>query len=210
MFRDRFDAALQLGERLREFRGHNPLVLAIPRGGVPMGRVLADLLQGELDVVLVKKIPAPGQPECAIGAVDEAGRCHVTPAAERHFGKAYVETAAEAQRALLAERRERYSQVCSNVDPRGRSVIIVDDGSATGSTMEAALAVTRLRRPGLLVAALGVASPAVIRRLESTADRVVCVEISDDFFAVGQFFERFPQVSDEEVLALLVPSGQTE
>ncbi len=205
MFRDRIDAAFQLAERLREFRGSNPLVLAIPRGGVPMGRLLADQLEGELDVVLVKKISAPGHPEYAIGAVDETGHRYVTAGAESRFGRAYLEQAADAQRVLLAKRREQYARVTATVAPRGRTVIIVDDGSATGATMEAALALTRLHHPALLVAALGAASPEAVHRLRSIADRVECVETSEDFFAVGQFYEQFPQVSDDEVLALLAP-----
>ena len=96
------------------------------------------------------------------------------------------------------------------VDPTGRQVIIVDDGSATGATMEAALAVTRLRAPAMLVAALGAAPPDVVTRLQSLADRVVCIEVSADFFAVGQFYKAFPQVSDDEVLAMLRPPEEVQ
>lgn len=207
MFRDRVDAAEQLADRLQEFRGRNPLVLAIPRGGVPMGRVLADRLEGELDVVLVRKIPAPGHSEYAIGAVDEEGNLYVAAGVEDQFGHMYVRRAAREQQVLLARRRERYASVRPPVDPLGREVIIVDDGSATGSTMEAALTVTRLRRPSLLVAALGAASSDTARKLRTIADRIVCMEVSDRFFAVGQFFKEFPQVSDDQVLALLAPSS---
>lgn len=203
MFRDRLDAASQLSDRLWEFRGYDPLILAIPRGGVPMGKVLADQLQGDLDVVLVRKLPAPGRPEYAIGAIDEVGRRYVTQVAERSFSRAHVEKAATEQRALLEKRRDLYSRVRQPADPLGRYVIIVDDGSATGSTMEAALAVTRLREPSLLVAALGAAPPKAIGKLQSVADRVECIATRADFFAVGQFYEQFPQVSDDEVIALL-------
>ena len=205
MFRDRADAALQLAERLREFRGCHALILAIPRGGVPMGKVLADQLEGELDVVLVRKIPAPAHAEYAIGAIDEGGHRYLSPDAERSFGNVYVEKAAAGQQALLEKRRDLYSRVRKPADPLGRTVIIVDDGSATGSTMEAALMVTHLRQPSMLVAALGAAPPGVIEKLQSVADRVVCIEISAEFFAVSQFYEQFPQISDDEVMKLLKP-----
>ncbi|TFH86038.1 phosphoribosyltransferase [Billgrantia azerbaijanica] len=201
MFRDRLDAADRLARRLESFKGQNPLVLAIPRGGVPMGRRLADALAGELDVVLVHKIGAPGNPEYAIGAVSETGSVHLDPAAA-HFPSDAVEREIARQQEVLRARRERYTPVRPPIPPDDRVVIVVDDGSATGATMEAALE-TLQGRPSRLIAALGVASPSAASRLEALADEVVCLAIPEGFMAVGQFFADFGQVEDEEVIELL-------
>ncbi|SDN62326.1 Predicted phosphoribosyltransferase [Halomonas shengliensis] len=202
MFRNRHAAAERLAEALAHLKGEHPLVLAIPRGGVPMGRVIADTLQGELDVVLVRKIGAPGNPEYAIGAVSEDGSVHLEEAA-RGCREAWLAGEVERQRELIAERRRRYTPVRSPIDPAGRLVVVVDDGSATGATMAAALATLRQRGPARLVAALGVAPPDTVARLETLADEVVCGEVPERFGAVGQFFADFDQVGDDEVVALL-------
>ncbi|WP_111413689.1 phosphoribosyltransferase [Billgrantia lactosivorans] len=201
MFRDRLDAAEQLAHRLAHLRGSNPLVLAIPRGGVPMGRFLADALEGELDVVLVRKIRAPGSPEFAIGAISEDGTMKLDAVAAQ-FSQQAVEREAEQQRKLLAERRQRYSPIRPPIPPEGRVVVIVDDGSATGATMEAALK-TLQGRAARLIAALGVAPPSAVARLQAIADEVVCLDVPQRFMAVGQFYADFGQVEEEEVLELL-------
>ncbi|MCE9663108.1 phosphoribosyltransferase [Halomonas sp. M5N1S17] len=205
MFRDRLDAARQLAQRLEHLKGHNPLILAIPRGGVPMGRHLADALEGELDVVLVRKIRAPGSPEFAIGAVSEDGSMKLDDAAS-HFPPEAVEREVDRQRQLLKERRERYSPVRPPIPPEGRVVVVVDDGSATGATMEAALKTLR-GRPERLIAAMGVGAPSAVARLEAVADEVACLEIPRGFMAVGQFYADFGQVEEEEVVELLNPSS---
>ncbi|WP_282038640.1 phosphoribosyltransferase [Halomonas alimentaria] len=202
MFRNRLDAAHRLATRLGHLAGRHPLVLAIPRGGVPMGRIITDTLGGELDVVLVRKIGAPGNPEYAIGAVSEDGSVHLEEAA-RGCREAWLAGEVERQRELIAERRRRYTPVRSPIDPAGRIVVVVDDGSATGATMAAALATLRQRGPARLVAALGVAPPDTLARLETLADEVVCVEAPERFGSVGRFFADFDQVSDDEVVALL-------
>ncbi|MDR5901936.1 phosphoribosyltransferase [Halomonas icarae] len=202
MFQHRRDAAERLATRLSHLRGLHPLVLAIPRGGVPMGRVIADALQGELDVVLVRKIGAPGNPEYAIGAVSEDGSVHLEEEA-RHCQEAWLAGAIARQRELIEERRRRYTPVRNPIDPADRIVVVVDDGSATGATMAAALAILRQRHPTRLIAALGVAPPDTVARLETLADEVVCVAVPERFAAVGQFFTDFNQVSDDEVEALL-------
>ncbi len=204
MFEDRADAAHQLAERLAHLRGRDPLVLAIPRGAVPMGRIIADALEGELDVVLVRKLGAPGNPELAVGAVGEDGEVRVNPDARRlGIDEAYLEREAERQLETLRERRQRYSGVHAPIDPRGRIVVVVDDGAATGSTVLAALRVLRAKGPERLIAALGAAPPSTVRELETIADEVVCIEQPEPFFAVGQFFADFGQVDDEEVVELL-------
>ncbi|MDR5865449.1 phosphoribosyltransferase [Halomonas koreensis] len=202
MFRDRLDAAERLARRLEALHGQHPLVLAIPRGGVPMGRLLADELEGDLDVVLVRKIGAPGNPEYAIGAVGEEGQVQLEETA-RHAGEAALSREIETQRALIAERRRRYTPVRAPLDPRGRVVVVVDDGSATGATMAMALACLRPRGPARLIAAIGAAPPDTLARLEALADEVVCLTCSPTFAAVGQFFADFGQVDDDEVMRLL-------
>lgn len=203
-FRDREEAALRLTDRLADCRGRRPLVLAVPRGAVPMGRILADELDGELDVVLVHKLGAPGNPELAIGAVTEDGEVRIDPLArELGVDERYVEREAARQLEALRRRRHLYTPSRTPADPAGRVVIVVDDGVATGATLLAALDGLRQCGPAELIAAVAVAPPATLRRIETAADRVECLETPEPFFAVGQVFDHFPQVSDEEVLGVL-------
>jgi predicted phosphoribosyltransferase len=203
-FRNRDHAAELLVQELERYKGQNPLILAIPRGAVPMGKIIAHALGGELDVVLVRKLGAPGQPELAIGAVDETGYVYLTDHA-RMVGASedYIASEKEEQLKVLKKRRTQYTHVHPPIDPQDRIVIVVDDGIATGSTMIAALHALRARRPRKLIVATAVAPPSTIRRLEGAADEVVCLYSTEDFYAVGQFFEDFSAVSDEEVIELL-------
>ena len=204
MFRDRLDAASQLAQALATCRGRHPLVLAIPRGAVPMARLIAQRLEGDFDVVLVHKLGAPGQPELAIGAVDESGWTYVAPFAERLGADAdYLARQRAQQLAVLRERRLRYTPLRPPHAVAGRTVIVVDDGLATGATMIAALHSLRERQPARLICAVPVAPPETLVRVRALADEVVCLHSPADFRAVGQYYRDFAQVEDEEVLALL-------
>jgi len=208
MFQDRTDAAEQLARALQAYQGLHPLILAIPRGAVPIGRVVAERLGGELDVVLVRKLGAPGQPEFAVGAMDESGWCYITPyAANLGADIAYLHAEQRRQRHTLQERRARYTPIRAPIDPAGRLVIVVDDGLATGATMMAALHSVRHRRPARLVCAVPVASRDALAQIRPLVDDVVCLLAPPDFEAVGQYYRDFTQVEDATVEALLKDNG---
>jgi len=200
MFADRLDAARRLAARLSHLKGRHPLVVAIPRGAVPMADHIARVLDGELDVVLVRKLGAPGNPEYAIGAVDEAGQVQLNPDVAEGIDADYLREEISRQWAVLVARRQAYGPA---VDPTGRVVIVVDDGVATGSTFIAALRALRAQQPQRLIAAIGVAPPEALRRLSHHADEIVCLETPAWFGAVGEFYRDFPQVTDAEVMRLL-------
>lgn len=203
-FADRDQAALLLARALDRRGVARPLVLAIPRGAVPMGRLIADALDGELDVVLVRKLGAPFHAEFAVGAIDESGWTYVSEHAElAGADHAYLRQEAARQLELIRQRRRRYTSGRGAVPAAGRTVVVVDDGLATGSTMIAALHSARARRPGRLVCAVPVAAPDSLERVRALADEVVCLAAPAAFQAVGQFYERFPQVDDAEVIAAL-------
>lgn len=208
-FRNREDAARQLAARLKAWKGRHPLVLAIPRGAVPMGAIIAEALDGDLDVVLVHKLGAPGNPEFAIGAVDESGHVQVADhAAMTGVSQADIDAEAQAQLATLRKRRMQYTPVRPPLDPKDRVVIVVDDGVATGSTVMAALKAIRAKKPKRLILAIGVAPPDTLNRLRPLVDDLVCLHSQAEFWAVGQFFDDFRQVEDEEAVDILRRFGQ--
>jgi predicted phosphoribosyltransferase len=207
-YRDRGEAGLLLAQALRQWKGSRPLVLAIPRGAVPMGKAIADALDGELDVVLVRKLPAPGNPEFAIGAVAETGWFHVADyAASVGATPEYIEHAVAGERETMQRRRAQYTPVRPPLDPAGRVAIVVDDGLATGETMLAALHAVRARGPKRLICAVPVASAEAVEKVRPHADEVVCLQTPGFFYAVGQFYRDFRQVDDAEVIALLRAAG---
>lgn len=204
MFRDRNQAAHVLSAQLKAYRGKNPLVIGIPRSAVAMAKIIADELNGEFDLILVHKLRAPRQSEVAIGAVDAEGNTYMSDfAAAYEAGLDYVAAEKKNQLGVLAQRRAQYRQVHAPVDPRGRIVIVVDDGLATGASMTVALQSLRNRDPARLICAVPVAPRETLQKIVVLADQVVCLEVSDRFQAVGQFYNHFPQVEDDEVIRLL-------
>lgn len=203
-FTNRTQAAEDLVKQLEQYRGKNPLVLGIPRGAVLMAKIIADELKGDLDVALVHKIGAPENPEFAIGSVSEFGTIYCSQAVERYgIPSKYVDSAAEIEIAKLRERRKDYSPIHQPIDPKNRIVIIVDDGIATGSTMLAAVRAVRKQGAKRVVVATPVASLSAINSLESEVDELAILEAPENFYSISQFYDEFPQVSDEEVLSAL-------
>lgn len=206
MFRDREDAAQRLAKRLKRRAFRDPLVLAIPRGGVVTGAVLARELDADLDIVLSRKLRAPNQPELALGAISETGEVYLSPqvkeAAPDWLDEWLGEECAH-QRAEITRRQKLFRTVRPTAPIAGRSVIVTDDGIATGSTMIAALKVVRAQKPHELIVAVPVASPTRLEEVRHWCDEIVCLLTTEDFWAIGQFYENFEQVEDDQVVAML-------
>ena len=209
LFHDRDEAGWQLVERLRGSRVEKPLVLAIPRGGIEVGAAIARGLGAELDVVLSRKLRSPHQPELAIGAVTENGEVYLN-----HFASAMTDVGSsfiEAERRRQLDEIERRKTAIRSVRPRaeiaGRTVILTDDGIATGATMIAALKMVRAAGAREIIVAVPVGAPDRIDALRSLCDRIVCLHEPIDFWAVGQFYRHFEQVSDTRVVELLREYG---
>ncbi|MEV6330520.1 phosphoribosyltransferase family protein [Streptomyces sp. NPDC051909] len=204
-FTDRTDAGRQLAELLAGVVGEDPVVLGLPRGGVPVAAEVADALGAPLDVCLVRKLGVPYQPELAMGAIGEHGvrvvNDHVvqqTGASERDLAEAE-----RRERAVLAERSRRYRGAREPVDIRGRTAVVVDDGLATGATARAACQVVRARGAARIVLAVPVAPRGWAERVAGVADETYCVREPESFYAIGQFYGDFAQTPDEEVVAAL-------
>lgn len=210
VFRNRKEAATLLAQELRKPRGADSLlVLAIPRGAVLMGRVLADALGGELDVVLVHKIGAPGNPEYAVGAVSEFEDVYLTDAVDMYsIPQGYIDHQVKVQIEMMKARRKLFTPGRPPLDPRGRTAVIVDDGIATGSTMLVAAHCVRARGPSRLIVASPVASQSAVSLIRKEVDEVVVLDVPTPFMAVSQFYEEFAQVSDDEVKAVLKTVGE--
>ena len=215
MFHDREDGARKLVAALQEFKSRRPLILAIPRGGVVTGAVLAQELEGDLDVVLSRKLRAPDQPELAIGAISEDGQVHLNRRAVEALGVTdeYLDAEKQHQLSEIRRRKELFRSVRPEAAVSGRTVIVTDDGIATGSTMMAALQTVRLQRPRELIVDVPVAPLDRLAAFEGRCDKVVCLHSPADFWAVGQFYEEFPTVEDEvvvEILKSFAPAAMTK
>ncbi len=206
-FADRKEAGRRLAERLFRFKDRKPLVLALPRGGLPVGYEIARALAAPLDVVLVRKLGAPDQPELAIGAVALGTEPEIVtdPDLIAALGVSSPEFEAIKMRELreLYRRRELYRAGRPAASVAGRTAILVDDGIATGATTRAALRATRAEKPAWLVLAVPVAPAESLDALREEADEIVCLQRPRWFTAVGQFYRDFPQLEDREVLDLL-------
>ncbi len=203
-FKDREDAGRRLAEKLRQYAGRKGVVVvALPRGGVVLGRIVADALKAPLDIVVPRKIGAPGNEEYAIGALTESGHAVWNEQERAAAGEAYVGKAVEKQ---LAEARRRLDLYRAGLPPRdlaGRTVIIVDDGIATGYTNRAAIATVRSEKPARVIAAVPVSPPDSAAVVERLVDEAVILEKPALFWAIGSFYDEFGQVDDETVIKLM-------
>lgn len=211
-FADRSDAGRRLAEALTEFADADPLVLALPRGGVPVAFEVAKALHADLDVILVRKIGAPGHPEYGIGAIvdgsdpqlvlNEEAMAMVQPS------PAYVEAEKERQLAEIERRRSLYRGNRSARPVAGRTVIVVDDGIATGGTVRAALKALRKVGAGRIILAVPVAPADALDVIGADADQVICLSMPEPFHAVGLHYRDFEQTTDEEVIQLLAQADR--
>jgi putative phosphoribosyl transferase len=212
MFHDRKDAGGQLAARLVRFKDRQPVVLALPRGGVPIGFEIAGRLGAPLDIVLVRKIGVPWQPELALGAVADGGGGGPEIFIDERMAKSlaiapdYVRDETARQVAELERRRQVYCAGRAQVEVAGRTAIVVDDGIATGATMRVALRAVRRRGPARLVLAAPVAAAETLAALAAEADETICVEEPTGLGAIGYYYEDFHQMSDAEVTDLLMRS----
>lgn len=206
MFRDRTEAGERLAEQLAKAHLTDPVVLALPRGGVPVALPVAARLKVPLDLLLVRKIGVPGNPELAAGALVEGAEAPIFNEQILHelgLREADFADAATVKRAEIAVRRRKWLAGRAPVPLKGRSVVVVDDGVATGATVRAGL--QGLQGSGVreVVLAVPVAPPAVLTRLEPLCDKIICLDTPETFLAVGAHYRDFAQVSDEDVVALL-------
>lgn len=204
MFRDRYDAAEQLAKALSKYKNRKDvIILAIPRGALQIGEVLHKELKAPLDIIVTKKIPHPMSEEYAIGAVGPGGEYFVNPEAVNDVAPEYIESQRSRLEAAVEEKYRRYRGERPKPDLREKTVIIIDDGIATGSTMLAAIHVVRKQKPKKIVVAVPVAPSEGLAKIKAEADETICLYVPSFFFAIGQFYENFVQVEDEEAIAIL-------
>jgi putative phosphoribosyl transferase len=205
LFENRAEAGKRLAAALQDLRGPDTIVLAVPRGGVVVGYEVARALGAPLDVYIARKLSAPGNEELAIGAVASDGTLVLDPTLTRQLGvsQRYIQSEIERQRAEILRRLSLYRYHGPLPQLKGKTVLLVDDGVATGSTTLASLRAVRKQQPALLVLAVPVGPADVIERLKAEADRVVCLATPEPFWAVGSFFADWQQLDDQDVCDLL-------
>jgi putative phosphoribosyl transferase len=205
-FRDRREAGAELAEKLQQYRGrHDVVVLALPRGGVPVAYEVADRLGAHLDIFVVRKIGMPGHREYAIGAIASGGAQVLDRDLARRYGvpDSAIDDVIEEERRELDRRERQYRQSTPLVPLRGRIAILVDDGLATGSTMKAAVQAVRQYEPARVIVAVPVGAPESCQEMARVADDVVCARTPEPFSAVGQWYIDFSETTDDEVHSLL-------
>jgi putative phosphoribosyl transferase len=206
-FQDRLEAGRRLAVKLAGHKGEDIIVFALPRGGVPVAAPVAEALRAPLDLVLVRKIGVPFQPELAMGAVADGGHPVIVRNEDviRMAGvsEADFETACRRELVEIERRRRVYFQGRARPEAEGRVAIVIDDGVATGATTRAALRAVRARRPKSIILATPVAPPDALAALRGEADETVCLEVHENFGAIGQFYADFHQLDDEEVISAL-------
>jgi putative phosphoribosyl transferase len=213
MFADRKTAGRQLSQRLQYLRHEKPVVLALPRGGVPVGFEIAEGLDAALDIVLVRKIGVPWQPELALGAVVDGADPHVvindSLAAELAIDESYIKSETARQLEEIERRRKLYLGDRPPVPLAGRTVIVVDDGIATGSTVRTALRAIRNAGAGKIVLAVPVAPRDALDELRGEVDEIICLSTPSPFIAVGAHYAEFAQLADADVILLLEERHKT-
>ncbi len=209
-FKDRREAGRLLAQQLSGYRGQKAVVLGIPRGGIIVAQELARALEAETDIVLAHKLRTPGHAELAMGSVAEDGKLFLNEEVTRGLGvsEAYIQQEKARQVAEIRRRTKLFRHVRPKVPLAGRTVIVTDDGVATGATTEAALWAVRLEKPEKLIAALPVGPEDTVKRLAQDVDEMLCLRTPPLFAAVGQFYMRFEPVEDEEVLEILEEEQQ--
>ncbi|MBN2702529.1 MAG: phosphoribosyltransferase [Methylohalobius sp. ZOD2] len=206
-FTNREEAGRLLAARLEKFRDRNPVILALPRGGLPVGYEIATTLDAPLDIILVRKIGAPGSPELAAGAVVDGDHPELILNQEvisiLNIPDDYLEDRKKQQLIEIERRRELYLAGRPPIGVEDRTAIVVDDGVATGSTVRAAVHALKRRKPKQVVIAVPVAPPDTARQLAQEADEVICLDTPDPFYAIGVFYQDFAQLTDEDVIHIL-------
>ncbi len=205
IFKNRTEAAKRLVEKLKKRDTANAVVLAVPRGGVPVGYEIAKALHLPLDIFLSKKIGHPFDPEYAIGSVTLEDA--VLNGRAENIDLAYIEAQTEKIREQLRERYKKFRGDRPPVDVKGKTVILTDDGVATGNTLFAAIEDLRKKAPVRIIVAVPVSPPETAQKLRCKADELICLFTPDDFYGVGQYYEDFRQIEDAEVLALMEKAG---